>query len=148
MKKLFIAGLFALVLTTSSVAAGTNASSASKEHFSATFSNAKMVSWNSNARYEKASFVLDNEKVDAFYDLSGEMIGTSKVMAFDKLPKNAIETITTKYTFPAFTVKDCIEFTNANNEKNYYVSLDKNTQTLVLEITKGGMVSVFSTLNK
>ena len=76
------------------------------------------------------------------------MIGTSKVMAFDKLPKNAIETITTKYTFPAFTVKDCIEFTNANNEKNYYVSLDKNTQTLVLEITKGGMVSVFSTLNK
>ena len=32
-----------------------------------------------------------NESIEVFYDLEGDLIGKSKKMAFDKLPKNAIE---------------------------------------------------------
>jgi hypothetical protein len=37
-----------------------------------------------------------------------------------------------------------MEFINASNEKNFYVSFDKAGETLILEITKTGVVSVFA----
>ncbi len=142
MKKLFISGLLALTLITSAFASPV--STRAMDHFSRSFANAKSVSWKTTNGYAKASFTLNNEKVDAFYDNYGEMIGISKVMAFDKLPKAALETLTTKYTYPAYQLKDCIEFTNADNEKNYYVSFETQTGSIFLEITKGGAVSVMA----
>ena len=148
MKKLFITALAAIAIGTSALAGPSSASIKIKEHFTASFSKAKNVTWKSSDRFEKASFILNNEKVDAFYDTDGDLIGTSKAMAFDKLPKSSIETITTKYTYPDYQLKDCIEFINSSNEKNYYVSFDKVNETVVLEITKSGMVSVFSKTKK
>ncbi len=147
MKKLFISGLLALTLITSSFAAPASGSRA-MDHFTSSFANAKGVSWKITDRFEKVSFTLNNEKVDAFYDNNGEMIGISKTMAFDKLPKSALETLTTKYTFPEYQLKDCIEFTNADNEKNFYVSFDTKNESIVLEITKAGGVSVMSKTRK
>ena len=148
MKKLFITALAAIAIGTSAFAGTTSVSNKVSEHFAASFSKAKNVSWNSSVRFDKVSFVMGTEKVDAFYDTDGDLIGTSKVVAFDKLPKSAIETITTKYTFPEYQVKDCIEFVNATNEKNYYVSFDKTEEKVVLEITKAGVVSIFNRTRK
>ncbi len=144
MKKFFILALAALAIGTSAFAGPAAIKTKVTEHFNASFSAAKNVTWKSSERFDKVSFVLNNEKVDAFYDTEGDLIGTSKTMAFDKLPKSAIETITTKYTFPEFQLKDCIEFTSATNEKNYYVSFEKKSETVVIEITKAGVVSVFA----
>ena len=148
MKKLFILALIAIVTGTSAFAAGTSASTKVNKHFTESFSKAKNVSWKTDSRFEKVSFELGNEKVTAFYDTDGDLIGTSKNVAFDKLPKGAIETITTKYTFPEYQVKECIEFSNATNEKNYYVSFDTSNETVVLEINKASIVSVFDKIKK
>lgn len=144
MKKLFITALAAIAIGTSAFAGPSAISNKVNDHFAASFSKAKNVSWKSSDRFEKVSFVLNNEKVDAFYDNNGELIGTSKTMAFDKLPKSALENITSKYQYPEYQLKDCIEFTSDSKEKNFYVSMEKQNETLVLEITKGGMVSVFA----
>ena len=149
MKQILMIALVAIATATTAFAGPTTTISTKvSEHFAASFKNAKNVSWKSNDRFDKVSFILNDEKVDAFYDVDGELIGTSKVFAFDKLPKAAIETITTKYTFPEFQLKDCIEFTSANNEKNYYLSFEKKNETVVLEITKAGIVSVFAKTKK
>jgi hypothetical protein len=148
MKKLFITALAAIAIGTSAFAGPSSISSRVSEHFTAAFSKAQNVSWKSSEKFDKVSFVLNNEKVDAFYDTDGDLIGTSKTFALDKLPKSALETITTKYTYPEYQLKDCIEFINATNEKNYYVSFDKKNETVVLEITKSGIVSVFSKTRK
>ncbi len=148
MKKLFISAAFALTIITSAFAAPASTDTKAKAHFSASFSDAKSVSWKTADNFERASFILNNEKVEVFYDFSGEMLGVSKVMAFDKLPKAALETLTTKYTFPEFKLKECIEFTNADNEKNYYASFDTKNEQIVVEITTGGSVSVMSRLKK
>ncbi len=148
MKKVFIMALIAIATTTAAFASGTTANTKVSEVFAASFSNAKNVSWKTESRFEKVSFELGNEKVNAFYNKEGELLGTSKNIAFDKLPKSAIENITTKYTFPEFQVKDCMEFTDDNKEKNYYVSLDTVSETVVLEITKAGIVSVFNRSKK
>ncbi len=145
MKKLFILALIAIATGTSAFA---GPSSKASEHFAAAFSTAKNVSWKTTDRFEKVSFVLNNEKVDAFYGTDGELIGTSKTMAFEKLPKSALEIITTNYTFPTYQVKDCIEFDDVNNGKNYYVSLDKANETIALKITPSGIVTVYSRTRK
>ena len=141
MKKILIVALVALATGTTAFAAP---SSKVTDHFASAFKNAKNVTWKEDGRFDKVSFQLGGENVEAFYDVNGELIGTSKTFAFDKLPKSALELITTKYTFPENQLRDCIEFTNGDSEKNYYVSfVKKNNDRFVLKITEGGIVSVF-----
>jgi bisphosphoglycerate-independent phosphoglycerate mutase (AlkP superfamily) len=145
MKKLFILALIAIATGTSAFA---GPSSKVSNHFASLFNEAKNVSWKSTEDYDKVSFVLNNEKVEAFYNSDEELIGTSKTMAFDKLPKAALEIITTKYTYPAYQLTDCIAFNDANSGTNYYVSMKKAKETIVLKITPAGIVSVFSKTRK
>jgi hypothetical protein len=147
MKKIFMMALIALATGTTAFA-GPSISTKVTEHFAAAFKNAKNVSWRASDRFDNVSFMLGGEKVDAFYDVEGDLIGTSKTIGFEKLPKSALELLTTKYTYPEFQLKDCIEFTSAGNEKNYYVSFDKKNETLVLEITNAGVVRVFGKTKK
>lgn len=148
MKKLFILALIAIATGTSAFAGPSSKSTKVSEHFAASFSAAKNVSWTKNDDFDKATFELNNETVNVFYDKFGNLIATSKIMAFDKLPKAALETITTKYTYPEFQLKECIEMVNDTKEKNYYVSLDKEDETVVLEINKNGVVKVFDRITK
>ena len=149
MKKLFITVLAAIAIGTSAFAApSTSMSTKVTDHFTAAFAKAKEITWNSDYQFDKISFVLDNTKVDAFYGADGDLIGTTQPMQFDKLPKAAIETITTKYTFPEFQVVDCIQFSNADNEKDYYVTMSKKNENLLLKIKPAGMVRVFSRTKK
>jgi hypothetical protein len=148
MKKLFILALIAIATGTSAFAGPSSISTKVSEHFTASFSKAKNVSWNTTSKFDKVTFQLNNETVNAFYDKDGDLIGTSKTVNFEKLPKSALETLTTKYTYPDYQLKECIEFTSSTNEKNYYVSFDKKDEKVVVEITKGGMVSVFDRTKK
>lgn len=148
MKQLFIMALLAIATGTSAFAGPNTISAKVNEHFSASFKNAKNVNWKTDNKFDKASFVIDGKKVQAFYDEFGDLIGTSKTYDFDKLPKSAIETITTKYTYPDYQLKDCIEFVSGGNETNYYISMARKNETVVLEITTGGMVSVFAKMKK
>jgi len=142
MKKLFILALIAIATGTSAFAAPS--STKATAHFAITFSKAKNVSWISGGKFEKVNFVLNDENLTAFYDEYGDLIGTTKKVAFDKLPKAAIETITTEFTFPEYQVRDCIEFVNDKNEKKYYTSFETENATVILEIALNGRVSVFS----
>lgn len=148
MKKLFITALAAIAIGTSAFAAPASVSKYVTANFAASFAKAKNVTWKSNEQFDMVSFVIDNEQLNAFYGTDGELIGTSKTFAFDKLPKAALETITTKYTFPDYQLQDCIEFVNSANEKNYYVSFGKKNESVVLEINRSGIVSVFSKTKK
>jgi bisphosphoglycerate-independent phosphoglycerate mutase (AlkP superfamily) len=145
MKKLFILALIAIATGTSAFA---GPSSKVSNHFATLFSQAENVNWKSTDDFDKVSFVLNNEKVEAFYNKDEELIGTSKTMAFDKLPKAALETITTKYTYPSYQLTDCIEFNDATSGTNYYVSMQKAKENIVLKITPSGIVSVFSKTRK
>ncbi len=145
MKKLFILALIAIATGTSAFA---GPASAATTHFASTFSKAKNVSWNSNGKFDKVTFELNNETVTAFYNEDGDLIGTSKKVSFDKLPKAALELITTQYTFPEYQVMECIEFSSDDSAKKYYTSFATEDETVVLEIMETGRVSVFSETEK
>lgn len=145
MKKLFILTLALIALGTSAFANTDKKTSYNgASHFTSTYTGAKEVSWSADAKYEKVSFMENGIKKEVFYTHQGELIGSAKAFAFDKLPKAALQTITTKYTYPEFQLEDIIEFENAEGETSYFVSMDKSDLKLVLEITTYGQVSVFS----
>ena len=140
MKKFLIAALIVVSFATSAFASN-NASSKALVHLEANYSAAKNVSWTITDEFEKASFTIGNEKNDVYYTVYGDFFGSSKTMAFDKLPKSALEIITTEYTFPDYQLTDCIEFTDSDNNKSFYVSFDINNETIILSISTSGLVT-------
>ncbi len=143
MKKLLIAALIVVSFTTTSFASNsTKMSSKAMVHLEANYSDAKNVSWTVTDDFEKASFTIGNEKNEVYYSVYGDLIGSSKTMAFDKLPKSALAIITTAYTFPEYQLTDCIAFTDADNHTNYYVSFDINNESIALSISSYGLVTL------
>jgi hypothetical protein len=90
----------------------------------------------------------DDNKNEKVYYKQGEVVGTSTSFDFDKLHKDAIYLITTKYTFPTYSLKECIEFTDVYGEKRYLISMASAKENLVLDITADGEVSVASRIKK
>lgn len=135
--------LAALAIGTSAFA-GPTIKNRVKTHFASSFANAENVTWNSNGKFDQATFILNNEKVTAYYDTYGALVGTTKNVAFDKLPKAAIESLVSTFTFPEYSLKDCIEFTNADGIKKFYTSFESDDTTVMLEISENGRVDVFT----
>ncbi|NCI46632.1 hypothetical protein [Sediminibacterium soli] len=145
MKKFFLLALTAIAAGTSAFAGPNTKSARISDHFSSAFKNAQNVTWTTAEKYDQASFTVGAQKVDAYYDTDGELIGTIRGMDFDKLPQSAIETITTKYTFPEYRLTDCIEFTDRASNTSYFVSFQNKKDTVVYEISKNGRLKYFAT---
>jgi hypothetical protein len=144
MKKILLAALIAVALGTSAFAADDKKiNHAVLNSFTADFKDAENVNWKVDAKYYKATFTLYGEEVIAFYDLDNEFIGSSKVLAFDKLPKKALYLIGKNYPFPPYKLMECIEFTKANGNKTNYVSFETEKEKLILEVSTDGDISVF-----
>ncbi len=148
MKKLFIAVLFVTAIGTSAFANPTTVNYKILNSFGTDFKGAENVSWKVTSEFVKASFVYENTKLNAFYNLDGELIGTSKTFELNKLPKKALETITKKYPYPPYKLGECIEMTYPDGEKNYFLSFEINNETLVIQVSRAGEISVFQKTGK
>ena len=89
-----------------------------------------------------------SEMPDQVYFSKGEKIGVSKSYDFSKLPKDAIYTITTKYTFPTYNLHECVEFIDEYGDNKYFVIMKSAKVNMILEITTDGEVSVASRTKK
>lgn len=90
----------------------------------------------------------NSRKVQNVYNKQGELVGTTSQMDFDKLPKDAIQEITTRYTYPTYNLKECLVYTDVYGEKNYFVSMNSAKEKLILAINVDGEVSVVSKIKK
>jgi hypothetical protein len=113
-------------------------------HFNEAYNYVSNAIWSTDGKFDKAIFMDNGIKNEVFYTKEGDLVGKSTPYAFDKLPKSALQTITTKYTFPAYELSDCIAFENADGDTTYFISMNTEKEKLVLEISQFGSVSVFS----
>jgi hypothetical protein len=143
MKKLFIAAIVAVFIGTTAFADPTSVNHKVLTSFTSDFRGAENVNWKMSEQFVRASFIYDEREYEAFYNYEGDLLGTSRAYAFDKLPKNALETIATKYPYPPYKLKECIQYTNADGEKSFFLSFEKGAETLVLQISLEGAVSEF-----
>jgi hypothetical protein len=142
MKKLFITAVIAIAVSASAFAAPTTVNARIASRFSSDFADATNVEWKTTDSYTKASFVLDGKTVEAFYNLQGEIIGTSTAINVSVLPKKAQNTIAVKYA--GYALKEAISFTDADDVKHQYISLEKENTKLAFEVFANGTLSLLS----
>ncbi len=141
MKKLFIAALIVVAAGTSAFALdGKKVDNRVKNNFDVQFAGAENVSWTAKENYFKASFILEDENIEAFFAKDGELIGTSHHVELKKLPFIAVKKIKKEYA--SYKVTDSIEFEQDGNT-NFYVSLEDGNRKQILQVTPYGNVSEF-----
>ena len=144
MKKLFFAAMVTIFIGTSSFSASANDEIRSVQAFNASYNTNSSVNWKYTNNFHKATTVVNGTKSDYFYTPEGEFLASSKSYDFDKLPTQALKTLTTSYAYPAYTLEECIVIENADQEVNYYVSLVKANKKTILQISTDGTVSAIS----
>ena len=143
MKKLFITAFFAVAISVSSFANVSHVNIVVMNHFSSDFRGAENVNWTVTSKFTKAVFELDDKKMEAFYSTNGEFMGVSTAIHFSKLPKKAIKKLAIQYPPAIYKLQECIEFTNTEEEKNYYVSFLTEKGKVILQINSYGDISFF-----
>ena len=146
MKKILFAALIAVTMGTSAFA-GSPAKlySISETSFKSDFKNATDVSWTAGADYAKANFILNNVRMEAFYNQNGELIGTSKGITPDQLPVSAKRNFAKK--FGSYNVKEAIRFEGADDAA-YYISAENDKEAVVVKISDNSSLSVIKKSQK
>ena len=144
MKKLFFAAMVTIFIGASSFIASANDEIRSVQAFNASFTTKSTVNWKYTTNFHKASTDLNGIQTDVFYTPEGEFLAKSKSFDFDKLPQQALKTLTNSYAYPAYSLEECIVVENADQEINYYVSLVKSSKKTILQISTDGSVTSIS----
>jgi hypothetical protein len=142
MKKLFIAALLIVALGASAIAASPiPVTTKVLNHFSTAFAGATNIQWKTGSTFVKAAFTQDGQQWEAFYDMDGELFGTSRNVTLKQIPAKGVEYLVKKYA--AYTIKETIEFNNEKEGLVYYVSLVNNGVKLIMQVSTEGDVTVF-----
>lgn len=145
MKKFILATLITVVVGSSVSAADVSkVSFRVLNAFEKQFEGATDVNWSVTADYTKVQFTLEGEKVEAFFNNNGDVIGTSRKTEFKRLPLSAIQKI--KKNYAKYQVTETIEF-ELNGERKYFVSVESHSDRKILEVSLYGEVSLFDKNN-
>jgi hypothetical protein len=138
---------------------GTNVNSLAKNNFNSDFKDAKDVEWKRIETYDKASFTTkDGHKMSAYYDINGNLVGTTQYKTFADLPENGQKDI--KKNYKDYTIGQVVFYDdNENNDTdmilygvqfedqdNYFVELTKEKNKIILQVNPNGEVFFFKQL--
>ena len=140
-RKLFIAAIAATCITASAFANGETENEKAANNLKKEFANAKNVEWKVTPNYIKASFSWNGQQLEVFYNEAGETIAQSRMINENSLPLRAQQIIQKKY--PGYKITEAIEYNNAESGISYYISLTKDSEKQILEISAQGDVSLY-----
>ena len=141
MKKLFLSALIATTIATSAFATDANKINFRiMQAFKNEYTNVANVNWTLRSTYAKAAFEKDGQPIEVFYNLAGEMIGTSRQITIDALPTNAKRTFAKKYG--GYTVKEAIKF-EGEQENAFYISAENDKEKVILKVDATESLSIY-----
>ena len=92
------------------------------------FKNESNVHWKTTANYYKASFTVDGQSIEAFYDFDGKRIGVSRFLHVEQLPMSLVKEVKDKEAF--YTLSELFELlTDRGTEYFITYKNDKETKT-------------------
>lgn len=113
--------------------------------FKSDFKKAANVRWARTQNFIKATFTLDGQEMEVFYNMDGEKVATSKKIALDELPAEAKRTFTKK--FDGYNVKEAIHF-KGTDEEAYYISAENENESVIVKVALNQSVSIFDAVAK
>jgi hypothetical protein len=146
MRKFFTAVLISASLVSSAFAAdATGVNSKAVNRFRSEFKSAEGVTWTNFDQLTKASFILDNERMEVYYSADGELVGTAKGSTIDNLPTNAKRSFVKKYD--GYTVKEVVRFEGQDGNV-FYISAENEKNTVILKVDEHDQLYTFKKTNK
>lgn len=98
--------------------------------FKKEFSEAQNVSWEVNKNFAKASFILHDQVLYAYYSKDGELTAVTRNILSDQLPINLLTSL--KKGYGQYWITDLFEMA-ASGSTSYYVTLQDGEQQLILK---------------
>lgn len=117
-----------------------------KAAFQNDFAKASVVKWEKTDDFYFASFLLNDERVDAAYTEEGELIGTSRNITATRMPLSVSLAIDEKYN--GYQVSDVVTELTFASATRYYVTVSNDKQTLRLKCLNSGDIEVESKIKK
>lgn len=137
-----LAAFMLIAFTMSAFAKPNDVSKYLMRQFQKQFQHATNVTWKTTASFTSATCMLDGDKTSVFYNNDNDLIGISRTISVQDLPKAAQKLLSRKYN--GQTIASVIDFTEANGNESYYVQLDNsNGKTIILQCDEAGNVSDF-----
>lgn len=137
---------------------GTNVSDLAKDNFYASFGDVPGVQWRRVETFDEAAFTKDGKVRKAFFDYSGNLVGSTTEVAFSDLPASGQKEIQKQYK--DYSVAKVVFYDdNEHNdtdmilyggqfadEDNYFVELVRPSDKIVLQVNMEGEVFYFTKL--
>lgn len=117
-----------------------------KAAFQNDFAKASVVKWEKTDDFYFASFLLNDERVDAAYTEEGELIGTSRNITATQMPLSVSLAIAEKYN--GYQVSDVVTELTFASATRYYVTVSNDKQSLRLKCLNNGDIEVESKIKK
>jgi hypothetical protein len=132
MKKIFLSAVFAMLFATSSLLAAeeTEVNSVVLNAFKNQFTNASDVEWNAGSNYFKASFLYNNNFVNAYYSTEGDFIATTRNISSVNLPMLLQTSLKQKYN--NYWISDLYELAKPEGT-TYFITLENADQKIILK---------------
>jgi hypothetical protein len=157
MKKIFLTFATAALFSVSAFAANgggkkatettVTVSYAVQQKFNADFATAQNVVWVSNKNCVKADFMVDGIKKTAFYNLTGDFLGTTQIIGYNAIPAKTQQEIADKYK--GYTAGDVIVYqanealNDAIDPTSYFVDLKSDKHEVLVRVALSGAVEFF-----
>jgi hypothetical protein len=156
MKKIFLTFATAALFSVSAFATGggkkateatANVSYTVQHQFAADFTEAENVTWTVTKNCQKADFTIEGTKKTAFYNLSGDFLGTTQVVGYNAIPAKSQKQIADQYKdyiADGVIVYQTNESLNDNiDPTSYFVDLKSNNHDVLVRVTGSGAVEFF-----
>lgn len=128
--------------------------------FKSDFPNAKDVGYMVGANFDEVEYSDNGKDYIAYYNINGELVGTTSHASFSELPASARKEIEKHYLNKGYSTDRVILFDDNelvptdmwlyersfDDEDNYFIELSKLDQKLVLQVDMHGNVSFYKDL--
>lgn len=108
-----------------------------RQSFQREFPTARILKWEKNGDYLKATFVFNENRTEAWFSNEGELQGTIRCLLYDQLPFAVMRGIESR--FPSAGIIDILEITNSNGT-SYRITAESKKGKFLLIATSGGEV--------
>jgi len=144
------AAMFALILSaafvTHAAATPENVDARILSHFAKAFATAENVTWKHTKDFSKASFTRNNQRMEVFYNDKDELICTATYIDLKDIPCTALFTIQDKYD--GYRCSSAIKSVDADGTTHYYIEMENDKKSVILQTDTDGYTTVFKTTRK
>jgi hypothetical protein len=128
--------------------------------FKSDFPGAKDVGYMVGSNFDEVTYNQEGKDYIAYYNINGELVGTTSHSSFSELPANAQKEITKRYLDKGYNTDRVILYDDNelvptdmwlyersfDDEDNYFIELSSLNKKLVLQVDMDGNVSFYKSL--